>query len=105
MRVGQALSVDGRPERLRLRLDPEEGRVGCVVRGAVAGQIEGDQPEASAERTVELFCKSPRGGGIAVQEHGRRSLPRRLVRRDPSVWGVEQVRLRGPVLPSVTREA
>ena len=63
------MTAEAPPDEMRL-VDPESvqdhanrpsvarkrigARILCVVRRAVAGKIDGDQPEAFAERTVEL---------------------------------------------------
>src|SRR5208282_5950048 len=77
------------------RMVPEriKSRVPHVVRGAMAGQVDSDQPEALAERPVQLLRKGARGRGIAVDQHRRGPLSGRLVRRDPAVRRFDHVGL------------
>ncbi len=103
-RVREVQRLDRRAQRPRLGFERIEGRVARVVRGAVTGQIDRDQPEALAERSVELLGKGARGRRIAVDEHRRRPPPRQLVRRDATVRRFDCLCLHGPAL-LIGREA
>lgn len=84
-RVGKPERVDRRLQRPSLGLDRIERRVARIVRGPMARQIDGDEPEARPERAVELLGKRSRGRGVAVQKNDRGPPPGGLVDRDGAV--------------------
>jgi hypothetical protein len=67
-------------------------RIFCVVRRAMAGKIDRDQPEALAERPFELTREDARGRRIAVDEHHGWTLVGRLVDGERAIRRFDFVR-------------
>src|SRR5580704_16398355 len=71
-------------------------RILRVVRGAMARKIDRDQPEALAERPIELTREDPRRRGIAVDEHHGWTSASRFVSGERTIWRVDFPRLHRP---------
>src|ERR1700722_1082783 len=71
-------------------------RILRVVRGAMARKIDRDQPEALAERPIELTREDARGRRIAVDEHHGWTPASRFVSGECAIRRVDFPRLHRP---------
>src|ERR1700693_4258758 len=71
-------------------------RILRVVRGAMARKIDRDQPEALAERSIELTREDPRRRRIAVDEHHGWTSASRFVSGECAIRRIDFPRLHRP---------
>ena len=95
-RLMKAESVDDRPNRAGVARKRVGARILRVVRLAMAGKIDCDQPEAFAEPAIKLPGKDARRRRIAVNEHDGRTFAGRLVDGNCAIRRVDPNRFHQP---------
>ena len=94
-RLLQMQRLDQRPQRAGVAGQPIGGGIIGVRRGAMAHQVDGDEPVGAPERPLQLALEGAGGRRISVQQHHQRPLAAAVLNAK-----LHQKGLQSPTLPT-----